>query len=98
MEHCFQPIKDIKTHYDEFKLNIRRAIVYSIVAGFLLYMNDPVLQLSDSDNNSFVKPNFGQIFNEFSIIAFLAFDRVGKVIFELLFKRKNADEIKGRVP
>ncbi len=74
--------------YNQFQLNVRRVFVYTFVASVLLLTGDPLLQLSKQNTSPQSAFDFGRMFNEFSILAFLALDRVGKVAIELLANKE----------
>lgn len=70
--------------YNQFQLNVRRILVYTFATAVLLLTKDPLFQLPTQIISPQSAFDFGRIFNEFSILAFLALDRVGKVVIELL--------------
>ncbi|KJS13232.1 MAG: hypothetical protein VR67_05520 [Peptococcaceae bacterium BRH_c8a] len=76
-------------HNNELILNIKRILVYLIIAIAILSSNDPIVQLA---NRTDVPDNALEFFgtlNQFSIISFLTFDRIGKIIIELTKQKSN---------
>jgi len=76
--------------YNEFKMNVRRVMVYVIVAVLTLFNNDPMTKLFDVQSTNIY---FSQFFNEFSVLAFLALDRVGKVLIEIFSRAKCTEKV-----
>lgn len=78
--------------YDEFKMNVRRVIVYILVAIAYFVSKDPLTQIAKTVVQPQTGQEFGRIFNEFTLLAFLAFDRIGKVLIEILSRADKFQE------
>ena len=72
--------------YDEFEMNIRRFIVYLFVALAYLSNKDPLSQLLTQSTKTQNTVDFLRLFTDFTVIAFLTLDRIGKVGFEIFSK------------
>jgi len=80
--------------YDKFQMNIRRLIVYIVVAFLYLINKDPLSQFITQPVKIPNNFDFFSVFTDFGVLAFITLDRIGKVATEVFSRDKIEEPLK----